>query len=66
MKDFVAKVGKSYETATENTEEADTMSLKVSILTSHIYYYLLYLMKIKLPIHSASNLDFFGQLGHKP
>uniref|UniRef100_A0A8C7TXW2 Diacylglycerol kinase n=1 Tax=Oncorhynchus mykiss TaxID=8022 RepID=A0A8C7TXW2_ONCMY len=29
VKDFVAKVGKSYERITENTEECDTMSLKV-------------------------------------
>uniref|UniRef100_A0A8C7TSQ7 Diacylglycerol kinase n=1 Tax=Oncorhynchus mykiss TaxID=8022 RepID=A0A8C7TSQ7_ONCMY len=28
VKDFVAKVGKSYERITENTEECDTMSLK--------------------------------------
>uniref|UniRef100_A0A4W6D5E2 Diacylglycerol kinase n=1 Tax=Lates calcarifer TaxID=8187 RepID=A0A4W6D5E2_LATCA len=30
VKDFVAKVGKAYEKSTENAEECDTMSLKVS------------------------------------
>lgn len=45
VKDFVAKVGKSFEKDTENTEEADNMSLKVSILTSQIYSFF---MRVKL------------------
>ncbi|KAG5283705.1 hypothetical protein AALO_G00045070 [Alosa alosa] len=36
VKDFVAKVGKSYEKGTENTEEADTMSLKCAILNEKL------------------------------
>lgn len=31
IKDFVAKVGKAYEKSSENTEDCDTMSLKVSL-----------------------------------
>lgn len=31
VKDFVAKVGKAYEKSTENAEECDSMSLKVSL-----------------------------------
>uniref|UniRef100_A0A8C4P1D3 Diacylglycerol kinase n=1 Tax=Dicentrarchus labrax TaxID=13489 RepID=A0A8C4P1D3_DICLA len=34
VKDFVAKVGKAYEKSTENAEECDTMSLKVSLKTN--------------------------------
>lgn len=34
VKDFVAKVGKAYEKSTENAEECDTMSLKVSLKNS--------------------------------
>uniref|UniRef100_A0A8C7F2A5 Diacylglycerol kinase n=1 Tax=Oncorhynchus kisutch TaxID=8019 RepID=A0A8C7F2A5_ONCKI len=36
VKDFVAKVGKSYERSTENTEECDTMSLKCAILNEKL------------------------------
>uniref|UniRef100_A0A8K9XP80 Diacylglycerol kinase n=1 Tax=Oncorhynchus mykiss TaxID=8022 RepID=A0A8K9XP80_ONCMY len=36
VKDFVAKVGKSYERITENTEECDTMSLKCAILNEKL------------------------------
>lgn len=33
VKDFVAKVGKAYDKSTENAEECNTMSLKVSLKT---------------------------------
>uniref|UniRef100_A0A8C8HQ87 Diacylglycerol kinase n=1 Tax=Oncorhynchus tshawytscha TaxID=74940 RepID=A0A8C8HQ87_ONCTS len=36
VKDFVAKVGKSYEKSIENTEECDTMSLKCAILNEKL------------------------------
>uniref|UniRef100_A0A673XMT6 Diacylglycerol kinase n=1 Tax=Salmo trutta TaxID=8032 RepID=A0A673XMT6_SALTR len=36
VKDFVAKVGKSYERSTENTQECDTMSLKCAILNEKL------------------------------
>ncbi|XP_036421224.1 diacylglycerol kinase eta isoform X5 [Colossoma macropomum] len=36
VKDFVAKVGKSYEKSTENTEEADSMALKCGILNEKL------------------------------
>ncbi|XP_061081455.1 diacylglycerol kinase eta isoform X3 [Conger conger] len=36
VKDFVAKVGKSYEKSTENTEEAENMSLKCAILNEKL------------------------------
>ncbi|CAB1346526.1 unnamed protein product, partial [Coregonus sp. 'balchen'] len=36
VKDFVAKVGKSYEKSIENTEECDTMSLKCVILNEKL------------------------------
>ncbi|XP_069034853.1 diacylglycerol kinase eta isoform X8 [Lepisosteus oculatus] len=36
VKDFVAKVGKSYEKTTENTDEAETMSLKCTILNEKL------------------------------
>ncbi|XP_066542077.1 diacylglycerol kinase eta isoform X6 [Hoplias malabaricus] len=36
VKDFVAKVGKSYEKSTENTEEAESMSLKCGILNEKL------------------------------
>ncbi|XP_036395925.1 diacylglycerol kinase eta isoform X2 [Megalops cyprinoides] len=36
VKDFVAKVGKSYEKSTENSDEAETMSLKCAILNEKL------------------------------
>ncbi|XP_064166789.1 diacylglycerol kinase eta isoform X2 [Anguilla rostrata] len=36
VKDFVAKVGKSYEKSAENSEEAETMSLKCAILNEKL------------------------------
>uniref|UniRef100_A0A3Q0REK9 Diacylglycerol kinase n=1 Tax=Amphilophus citrinellus TaxID=61819 RepID=A0A3Q0REK9_AMPCI len=36
VKDFVAKVGKAYEKATENAEECDSMSLKCAILNEKL------------------------------
>ncbi|XP_064869069.1 diacylglycerol kinase eta-like isoform X6 [Oncorhynchus nerka] len=36
VKDFVAKVGKSYEKSIENTDECDTMSLKCAILNEKL------------------------------
>ncbi|XP_023679491.2 diacylglycerol kinase eta isoform X2 [Paramormyrops kingsleyae] len=36
VKDFVAKVGKSYEKATENTDEAESMSVKCAILNEKL------------------------------
>ncbi|XP_029112840.1 diacylglycerol kinase eta-like isoform X3 [Scleropages formosus] len=36
VKDFVAKVGKYYEKATENTEEAEAMSLKCAVLNEKL------------------------------
>ncbi|XP_072542060.1 diacylglycerol kinase eta isoform X5 [Salminus brasiliensis] len=36
VKDFVAKVGKSYEKSMENTEEAESMSLKCGILNEKL------------------------------
>ncbi|XP_056144892.1 diacylglycerol kinase eta [Lampris incognitus] len=36
VKDFVAKVGKTYEKSTENMEECDTMSLKCAVLNEKL------------------------------
>ncbi|KAI4872435.1 hypothetical protein NFI96_010147 [Prochilodus magdalenae] len=36
VKDFVAKVGKSYEKSTENTDEAESMALKCGILNEKL------------------------------
>lgn len=38
VKDFVAKVGKSYEKSTENTEEAESMAVKVSLHCTLLLY----------------------------
>lgn len=57
MKDFVAKVGKSYEKGSENTEEAESMSVKVSLYRTLLLYG--YCGSILL-LHSQSSIVYAG------
>lgn len=40
MNEFVAEVGKAYERATENKEEADAMAKKVKLILKVIFFFL--------------------------
>lgn len=39
MNEFVAEVGKAYERATENKEEADAMAKKVKLILKVIFFF---------------------------
>lgn len=66
VKDFVAKVGKAYEKSTENAEECDSMSLKVSLKNNAVNIHYLLVLKansiyikfllIHCPVNAAAAL----------